>query len=92
MIAAFISLINFLLLISFILLLTNRQFAQPFLILFFLKSIADFFMLYSFTRFFKTKYLLFLLLPAQIFVTLYSALIAFISPFGNPTWKGRKVQ
>ena len=68
------------------------SFRKVFFIQLGLKMLADFILLYTGTRFFRQRQLLWLFLPAEIFHTLYILLIGFLGNFKKYEWKGRTVK
>jgi cellulose synthase/poly-beta-1,6-N-acetylglucosamine synthase-like glycosyltransferase len=66
-------------------------FLQICLILFGIKCIIDFLLLFLAASFFKKKQFLYLFLPEQIIYSIYVVIAGFLGTKGNYVWKGRKI-
>lgn len=90
LIAVFVFITNFLILISGILSVINIKFALALVATLPLKCIVDFMLLQSASCFFGKRIHPFIFILASMVYPVYVSLIGFISPFTNYSWKGRK--
>jgi len=60
------------------------------IVLFSIKSVADFILLFSVTTFFKSRKLMFYFIPLQIIYPFYIIATVLFGLIGNFSWKGRK--
>ncbi|MBI5219071.1 MAG: glycosyl transferase [Bacteroidia bacterium] len=89
--AGIVWLMNISLLTVLILTFFNPVFLKLFLLLFILKSLADFLLLWKTTAFFNKQNLLFWFLPLQLVYFFYVSLIGIFGCFVKSKWKGRKI-
>jgi len=87
--AILVALTNTVLGVSIIYSLTNLVFFDV-ILLFGIKSLADFILLYSITKFLRSSKLMFFFIPLQIIYPFYIIATALFGLTGNFNWKGRK--
>jgi cellulose synthase/poly-beta-1,6-N-acetylglucosamine synthase-like glycosyltransferase len=86
--AILVALTNIILGVSMIYSITNLTFSD-FTLLFLLKSVSDFILLFSVTRFFKSKKLMLYFIPLQIIYPFYIITTVLFGLIGNFKWKDR---
>lgn len=91
-IAAFVFVINLLILILGVAAIFNAAYLWPFVWLFFIKALADFLLLLKATSYFKRRNLLWLFLAAQPFHVIYIIWAGILANVGSYKWKDRNLR